>query len=89
MSFFNDIFNMFEVNDQTKNLTISYVENKGAMIVGKFKILTMNEEKILLKSEKNKIGIIGENLIIKSVAKGEILIFGKILNIDCGGGKSE
>jgi len=87
MSFFNEIFNMFEVNDDTKNATITLVENKGAMVVGKFKILIMNEENVSLKTSKNIIDIMGENLTIKSVSKGEILIFGKVVNVNFRGEK--
>ena len=89
MSFFNDIFHEFGLDDGVENLTISYVEDKGVYVVGNFKVLTFNDQIINLKAKKRLIEIQGENLAIKSISKGELIVFGKILNIDFGEKKYE
>ena len=47
---------------------INYIENKGAVVVGNFKILTLNDSLICLKSQKNLIQIEGENLSLKTIS---------------------
>jgi len=84
MSFFYDFFDEITSIDDTDNLKLTYVQNKGVVVVGKFKILTLNDELIILKIKKDKNEIKGENLMIKSISKGEIAVFGRVYNINCG-----
>lgn len=84
MSFFNEVFDEICEVDDTKSLKLSYVENKGIIAVGKIKILTLNEDLIVLKNQKNLVTIEGESLMIKTVSKGEIAILGKVFSISFG-----
>ena len=88
MSFFNDIFNEFKV-DLDDRITLSYIENKGVHIVGKFEVLTFNNSIIKLKTRKNIFVIEGENFEIKTIAKGELMVVGKVFNIALGDQKHE
>ena len=85
MSFFYDVLKEFEVEDFSQCTSINYIENKGAVVVGNFKILTLNDSLICLKSQKNLIQIEGENLSLKTISKGEIVVVGKIFLIKNGG----
>lgn len=85
MSFFYDVLSVFNMNELGDNLSISYIENKGIFIVGKFKVEMVEETMICLKTKKQRVDIFGENLSVKTMAKGEIAIEGKILNINFGG----
>lgn len=86
MSFFYDVFDILGIDDISNSLSINFVENKGMVIVGKFKILTLNDCLVQIKSNKNLIKIEGEELMIKTVSKGELVIKGKIFSI-CAGEK--
>lgn len=84
MSFFYDVFAALGVDEISNNLSINFVENKGMVVVGKFKILTLNDSLVQIKSNKNLIKIEGENLMIKTVSKGELVIVGKVFSIGTG-----
>lgn len=82
MSFFDEIFNELNIGDCNENITISLAVNYGLSVVGKFKILSFNDSQISINSKNEKVVILGEDLKIKTMAKGEILVAGKILNIE-------
>ena len=84
MSFFYDVFSALGIDDISNNLSINFVEEKGIVVVGNFKILTLNDELLQLKTKKNLIKIKGENLAMKTVSKGEIVVMGKVFSIRAG-----
>lgn len=84
MSFFNDFLNYFKIDNSSENTIISAVVGVGIMIVGKVKIISLGDSQIQIKSNKDVVSIDGDNLKIKSLAKGEIVISGKINKIDLG-----
>ena len=84
MSFFYDDLSAFNVKNLGENLSIHYIENNGLVVVGNIKIMNFSETEIYLKKQKNIIKVFGENLLIKTMSKGEIVVEGKILNIDFG-----
>ena len=84
MSFFYDDLSIFNIKDLGENLSIHYIENYGLTVVGNIKISDFSEEIIVIKKKQKTIKIVGENLTIKTMSKGEVVISGKILNIDFG-----
>lgn len=84
MSFFNDILNIFEIDKEAKILSINFILNKGLAIYGSFKIITINEDMIIVKTARDRVEIEGENLTIKTMAKGELIVCGKIFCIRSG-----
>ncbi len=87
MSFFSDILKSFNVDDLKSKTTLTFVLGVGIVVVGKVKILSLGEEKIVIGNKKQKITIFGQSLLIKSMAKGEIVVGGEINNIAIVGGK--
>ena len=88
MSFFNDLFDDLGVCDWQQKLIINCVEDEGLVISGVFKILIINSEIVSIKTSQKIIDIEGENLMLKTLAKGEITVHGTIKNIKFGGKKS-
>ncbi len=87
MSFFSDILKSFNVDDLKSKTTLTFVLGVGIAVVGKVKILSLGEEEIVIGNKKQKITIFGQSLLIKSMAKGEIVVGGEINNIAVVGGK--
>lgn len=84
MSFFYDFLDYFRVDDVSDKTSIVAVIGVGLMITGKIKILSLSDELVEVKSFKEKLSVFGNNLIIKSVSKGEIVISGKVTKIETG-----
>ena len=84
MSFFNDFLESFKLNDTSDKIILNMVVGVGIMIVGKIKIMNLDSQSIVIKANGKNLCIMGEELKIKSVAKGEILVSGNILKIDLG-----
>ncbi len=82
MSFFYDLLNYFKVDDFSSKTSISIIVGVGLMIVGNIKILNLSDEDLKFQSGKDIIEIVGENLKLRSVSKGEIIIEGKIKNLN-------
>ncbi len=87
MSFFSEFLKFFNIADMKDKTAISYVLGVGLIIEGKYKIDIFSEEEISVTSNKRKIKINGTDLKIKSAAKGELIIFGEITNIETSGAK--
>ena len=85
MSFFNDVLSYFKVDDRSKNVVVTMVLGVGIVVLGNLKIGELSKEKIVLKGKKEFIEIIGENMFISSMSKGEIFVSGKISSILSGG----
>ena len=82
MSFFNDFLKCLSISDISEKLTISLILNDGCMVVGNFKLSHISDDSIFLAGKKEKINIVGENLMIQSIAKGEIIVSGKVKKIE-------
>jgi len=85
MSFFNDVLSYFKVDDRSKKVVVTMVLGVGIVVFGNLKIGELSKEKIVLKGKKEFIEIIGENMFISSISKGEIFVSGKISSILSGG----
>lgn len=85
MSFFNDIIDFFKIDDISKKITISFVVGVGLIVVGKIKIDSVDENMILLKGKNSSVSIYGNDLVVRSAAKGEVVVSGKIFKIETGG----
>ena len=83
MSFFNDFLDYFDVSDMSNQISIFSIIGIG-LIVGNVSVLNLSSELIELKTPKGKISIFGENLLIKSISKGEVVIEGKVLKTEIG-----
>ena len=84
MSFFYDFLNYFDITDMSNKTTIFSILGVGLVVEGNVSILSLSNELIELKSYKEKVSIYGENLLIKSISKGEIVIEGKIIKTEIG-----
>lgn len=82
MSFFYDFLKFFDINDTSLKTTITTIVGTGVMVVGNLKINDIQESSVILGSKKEKIFITGDNLKIKSISKGEIVIAGNVKNIE-------
>lgn len=81
MSFFNELISYFSVDDLSCKLSISMIVGVGLVVVGKCKIETMDENLITISGAGKRIDLVGKGMKIKSVAKGEIIVFGEIENV--------
>lgn len=84
MSFFNELFEDFDIRESHDNLSIRYEQNGGLAVIGNFKVLTLNEQNIWLKTKKELVQIEGEKLMVKTMTKGELVIKGKVFEIKFG-----
>lgn len=78
MSFFYDFINSLSIDDLGNKVCSSLVFDCGVRISANFKIETLQEDEIVLKCKKNRIKVIGKNLKVVSLAKGEIEIAGNV-----------
>ena len=81
MSFFNDFLNEFGLEDETNQIQCMLVFNRCVKIMCNYKIEYMDSSEIVIKCKKEKVKIMGEQLTIKSIAKGEIEVIGKICGV--------
>ena len=81
MSFFYELCKCFNIDDLSAKTTITTILGYGIMIVGKIKIKDIQEDTISLISNKEKITVLGKNLVIKSISKGELIVSGIISDI--------
>ena len=84
MSFFNDFLDYFDVSDMSNQISIFSIIGIGLIVEGNVSVLNLSSELIELKTPKGKISIFGENLLIKSISKGEVVIEGKVLKTEIG-----
>ena len=84
MSFFYDFLKYFDISDINTKTTITTIVGYGIIVIGKIKINDINEDGISLISRKDKINIYGNDLKIKSISSGEIVISGNVKNIETG-----
>lgn len=82
MSFFYDLMQTFNLKDLDGKLTISLIFDVGVCVIGKFKLIDINEEEVIIESNKIKYKIEGKNLLVKSISKGEIVISGNVFKLE-------
>ena len=82
MSFFCDFLKYFDVSDISLKTTITTIVGVGVAVVGNLKIKDIQDEFIMLSSKKESVKIYGQNLKVRSISKGEIVIEGNIKNIE-------
>ena len=85
MSFLFDFLESFKSCDIKSKPMISLVFGVGVMIVGNITTELLSDNLIKIRNKKDVINILGEELSIKSFAKGEIVIAGNIKKISLGG----
>lgn len=78
MSFFNDFFSEIGFNS-SERLAVTVVFGKGAYVFGAYKILALAESEIVVLVNKKYYKIFGENLKIKTMSKGEMVIVGNVV----------
>ena len=78
MSFFNEIFKEIGISNLSENLSFSVVFGKACYVFGDYKILALTESEIVVMIKKKSYKIYGENLKIKTMSKGELLVEGKV-----------
>ena len=81
MSFFYDFVDALSIEDLTGEVCCNLVFGRAVKILANFKIEDLNECEIVLKCKKFKIKIIGENLKISTIAKGEIEVAGNVVGV--------
>lgn len=84
MSFFYDFLDYFKINDLNEKVSVFAVLGVGIVIMGKFTIINLEEEVIELKSGKSFISVHGENMQVKSISRGEIVLSGKLVKVETG-----
>lgn len=84
MSFFNDFLNKFNLSLVDDKIKIQLIFGYGVMIFGDFKIKNLSEELVVLKSKKEMISIVGANMKMKEISKGEVFLIGDIKSIVSG-----
>ncbi len=82
MSFFNDFLDELNIDNMKEKTFISLVLGYGIGIIGNIKILNLSDEEIEFKTNKGKIKIIGKDLIVKTISKGEVLICGNVMKVE-------
>ena len=72
-------------NEISKDVKIILLSKKVLYVSNYQKILSYSTEKIILKSKKDCMEIIGSDLQISQINKGEIIIKGNIISFGFGG----
>ncbi len=85
MSFFNDVLSYFKVEDRLKKIVVTMVLGVGVAVFGDLKVAELAKEKIVLKGKKESVEILGEDMFISSMSKGEVFVSGKIISVGSGG----
>ena len=78
MSFFNEIFKEIGISNLSENLSFSVVFGKACYVFGDYKILALTENEIVVMAKKKSYKIYGDNLKIKTMSKGELVVEGKV-----------
>ena len=81
MSFFSDFFESVKLEDEKSKIRCSLVLGQSITIIGNAKIDVMDKNEIILKFKKDMVKIIGSDLIISSMTKGEFEIEGNVVGV--------
>lgn len=77
MSFFDEIFKSFNIKS-IDEVCVSMVLGYGVFISGNVRVIDVSEDAIILKCKAKFYNVVGSDLIIKSLAKGEIFVEGNV-----------
>ena len=90
-NYFNEIIEVVKLpfNEINKDTKIMLVSNKALYISNYIKILDYSTERIVVKVYKNILEILGENISISQINKGEMIIKGTLNVIQYSEGKNE
>ena len=83
MSFFCDFLKEISFDDMRNGVGVSVVLHKGIMIIGEIKLTNFSEAKIQFKAFDEDLVVCGDNLKIKSISKGEIVVVGDVVWVGC------
>ena len=85
-NYINEIIEICKLplNEICDDFKIICVKNKIVYICNFKKILDYTHERIIVKTNKNNLTVSGENLEIKQMNKGEIVLTGEIVDISFG-----
>lgn len=78
MSFFYDFLENVSVGGLKNELMVSIVLGYKIMVGGNFKIKTLSDDFVEIEHKKINYKIIGEELKIESLSKGEIVVLGNV-----------
>lgn len=79
---FDEIFDLLGVDSLGDEMAVTFVANKGAVIQGYKKILSILEDSIIVVGKnKRQFEIVGKYLEIYSLAPSEIVVHGKIKGV--------
>ena len=84
MSFFYEFLNSFNVLDMKKEVAISVLVGKGFSVLGDVKLLDFSSELIEFGLKNKKIVFGGKDMFVKTMSKGEFVVFGNVCKIDIG-----
>lgn len=82
MSFFYDFLKYFDIKDLDAKTTITTIIGLGIVVIGKIKIKNIQENEVKFSANKKVISVCGENLSIKTISKGELVIRGEVKKIE-------
>ena len=80
MSFFDDILKNFELKNFVDEIVVTLVIGVGIMVVGNIYISDFTTDEISLSFKNECYKIVGNNLKLKSMSKGEIVVLGDVLS---------
>ena len=80
MSFFDDILKNFELKNFVDEIVVTLVVGVGIMVVGNIYVSDFATDEILISFKNERYKIIGNNLKLKSMSKGEIIVVGDVLS---------
>jgi len=85
-NFFNEIINICKLpfEEVSNDYKVLLIAGKSIYISNYKKIIDYSDSKVILKIKNNTLEIIGENMEIVQINKGEILINGKIFSFGLG-----
>ena len=84
MSFFNDFSSLFNLSELKNKSMVNLILGVGVVVIGKIKLNVFNDNIIDIFVEKEKIEIIGNDLKITSIGKGEMIVSGNIKSVNVG-----
>lgn len=78
MSFFYEFLDSIKIDELGDKVNCSIIFNHGVKILADFKIESLHKDEVVLKCKKSKIKIMGSDLEVVTIAKGEIEISGNV-----------
>lgn len=82
MSFFTEFFNNTVIAESKKEINCHVIFGKSVKLICNYKIDVLSRDEIILKVNKERIRIGGDNLSVVSMAKGEIDVSGNVSGVE-------